>query len=208
MPPSLDQVYATGKIYKIFSHINDCYYIGSTMRPLQIRLNAHRHKAVNAKVKDWIDDIGNENVKIQEISKFDNISVRDLRREEDLVIQSHTEDKGCLNCHRAYFEGTHKDYDKYYYDKHKDRIDERNKQYSQTHKDAISTYHKQYRKENLTDIKEKQAMYYINNKERLSQQAKEKRVCVVCGTEVGQYDYRRHERSKRHKLNLQEVKSI
>ena len=96
-----------GIVYKLYSYIDDYYYIGSTVDTLIKRKSKHKGQAKetansNRPVCIWINDIGCENIKIIEMTTYENLSRRDLEKYEDEEIVKHKGNDNCLNCKRSY----------------------------------------------------------------------------------------------------------
>ena len=202
-----DKIYKTGRIYKLYSHINEIYYIGSTHNTLRHRLYGHKSfsNRVNKKVSDWIEDIGVDNLQIEELHKYEDLTAKQLRTHEDNVIREHLGKEHCLNCRRVYLtEEEKKEYEKQYYEENKDQILQQKKQYREDNKEQIAEKSKLYREANKDKIVKRDKQYYEANKEKIA----EKITCPICNTEVRRSGFARHEKTKKHKLNLLEVKTI
>jgi len=247
-----ERIYANGYIYKLYSHINEFYYLGSTHTTLRQRKRKHLQKnaRVNQRVNDWIEDVGTENIKIIELHKYEDLTARQLKINEDNVIKEHLGKEHCLNCNRVYrtqkewrednkeqiaekkkqYYEDNKDKIKQYREDNKEQILDQKKQYRQTNKDKIKQYYKdnkerikQYTEDNKDKIAEKKKQYYAANKEQKVENQKQyyaanreqilekqgqKINCPVCNCEVSKNHFTRHEKSQKHRLNLQEVKTI
>lgn len=59
-----DKVYANGRVYKLYSHINT----------LRHRLHGHIRRPPSCKVSEWFKDIGVENVKIIKLAEYQNLT--------------------------------------------------------------------------------------------------------------------------------------
>lgn len=201
-----DKIYKTGRIYRLYSYINEIYYIGSTHNTLRHRLNGHKSSSgrVSKKVSDWINDIGTENIKIEELHKYENLTAKQLKIYEDKVIREHLGKEFCLNCNRAYrTEEEKKEFDMMAKRAYKETHKEQEKQYRRQNKDRIAEYQKQYREENKERLNEQSRQYHENNKERIAEQQKQRVLCPYCNCEVRKNGIREHERSKKHLDNLQ-----
>ena len=110
---------------------------------------------------------------------------------------------------------------------HREEHNDRVKLYSQEHRADKVEYDKHYRQAQSDHIRIIKQNYYVAHKERLSKvnQAyrdvhkedrkeydrkhnRERRMCDICDTSIRAKDFAAHERTAKHKLNLQEVKSI
>ena len=219
--------YSNSKIYKLCTDIDPYFYIGSTTNALIRRLVGHRAKAkhfTHRKIYNHFNELGFENVKIVLIEKVSVKNLDELLQVENYHIRSHINDEHCLNCNRALRSKQE------YYEDNREILQENHKQYYEVNKESIRENHKQYRMDNQERSAERNHHYYENNKERIKVRSKQYRednkerirehnkqyykhnkkliMCPICGIEVEQYSYKKHEKSKRHKLNLQEVKSI
>ena len=177
-----DKRYPNGTVYKIWSHINDYFYIGSTFMPLRCRKSSHKNTKVE-KMRQWFDDAGWENLKFDVIETYKDITKRELNKYEDDEILKHKGDDNCMNCNRAYRTG------KEYYQDNRDRINEQKKKYYEENRDRI--------------VEQRRRRYERNKNNML-----EKITCSICDCEVSKTHFTRHEKTKKHKLNLQEVKSV
>ena len=197
--------YNNAKIYKLCSDVDDCFYIGSTCNSLAKRLSHHKYDAsrrAEIKVYKHFNRIGLGEMKIILIEKCDVNDKDELLRVEDRHIKDNIKNPNCLNSWRAkrsFAEWKEEERDAYL---------ERKRKFYQRHKDEILEKHKEYREKNRDSMVDYLKEYYAQNKESLLEKQRQKIQCPICQCEVRRYAFKRHERTPKHKLNLQEVKSI
>ena len=157
-----DTIYPVGYIYKLYSHINEHYYLGSTNGTLRQRKSWHlRKEKVSKKVADWIDDIGKENVKIEELHKYENLTQKQLKIYEDGVIREHLGKEYCLNCNRAYVSREEKLEDKkQWYQDHKEECNNRSRQWYQDNKEECINRSRQWYQDNKEECTAKSRQYH------------------------------------------------
>jgi hypothetical protein len=140
--------YKDGKIYKLTSSYTESIYIGSTIQPLNMRLNEHRCKKSNNTNSGLISKY--DDVKIELIENYPCNTKRELLERERFYIKLHF-DK-CVNivmpCRTQ-------------------------KEYREDNKEILKNYFKKYRKENSEIIKERRVKYRKDNPKRLRQQKRE-----------------------------------
>jgi len=183
-----DTRYNNGKIYKLVSNHTDKVYIGSTIQKLSSRISGHR-KAYNRYLNGKANNITSFNLicfpdcKIYLIESVSCNNRAELEKRERFYIES-------MECCNKYIPGrTYKEYR----EDNKDKI----KQYYQTNKDKIEEQRKEYQKNNAVAIKKYHKKYKIVNKEKISNNAKEKIECNICKSIVRKYDLNRHKKSKK-----------
>ena len=155
--------YSNSYIYKLYSHINKFYYIGSTHNTLRHRKNVHLSKnRVSQKLSDWIDDVGKENVKIMEVQHYQDITFHERLRYEDDEVKKHLEDEFCLNCRRVYLteeERINKDKEYHSTEQWKIKKRELDKKYRDSHKEEAKEYKKQWHQDNKERLNKKSKDY-------------------------------------------------
>ena len=173
------KVYATGRVYKLFSHINDYYYIGSTVDRLTKRKSnhiSHVRQGLNPlrPLTKWINDVGFQNVKIKQIEEHSDINISNLRQKEDACILRVKGDGLCLNAQRAYL--TEEDLKKQlkeqhhrYYEENKEKCLAQQKIYAEAHKDKKREYKKSWDEANKEKMREYWRSYRKTNKNKISQ---------------------------------------
>lgn len=145
-PASLDAhnvFLSTGIIYKL-TCLNTlrCYY-GSTSKSLNVRLSEHKCAYVkNTGISSRLI-IGGNNFKIEQVEKVNYIDKSELRARERWFIEH---DRNCINknipnrtCHD--WHQLHPDYNKDYYEQHKDEHREYSKAYYIQNKDKFKQYY-------------------------------------------------------------------
>ena len=178
--------YNNGKIYCIRNHINDEVYVGSTCQPLSKRMVEHRKcrfttKKNNKKLYQQMNELGVEHFYIELIKECQCENKEQLRAIEGEYIRQ----LGTLNS----------------------RIEGRtDKQYWNDTRERWLEYGKEYRIQKKDIIRERQANYRENNKEKLNEQDKEyyektkhiTYICDACNEELSIKHKARHERTKKH----------
>lgn len=96
-------VFPVGIIYKLYcSSIPEKFYIGSTTQPLSIRLSNHKgmaHTGRTCILYQIMRETGTENWSIEELSRHNNVTRDDLKKEERKFID---ELKSNLNTYLPY----------------------------------------------------------------------------------------------------------
>ena len=132
--------YSNGKIYKITNTINDDIYIGSTIKTLKQRFNAHKSdykrylNEKNRKVSSYklFDKYGITNCRIELIENFPCDNRTELEQQESVYINKNKE--FCVNNN---IPGRT---DKQYRDTNKDKIKQYQNEYDIDNKDKIKEY--------------------------------------------------------------------
>ena len=219
--------YSKAKIYRLCSDIDKYFYIGSTCTTLVERFRRHkdeakRERAKNRKVYEHFKLIGWDNVKIVLIE--DNLNcenIDQLTRIEQEHIDKHKDDIYFLNSKRSWtgIDTTdHKSYCRQYLEQYHEEINAQRREHYRQNREEILAKMKQPREE---PIKE-ESIYYAEwrdaNPERLTYEkayrennkAKINEVirCTVCDCNIYKRHMKVHERTQKHRLNLQETKSI
>ena len=184
---STDKKYPNGTLYKIWSHINDCFYIGSTFRPLRCRKSQHKSTPHCEKIRQWFEDVGWENLKFEEIATYKDITKRELNKYEDEEILKQKRNDNCMNTVRAYLTDDEKKQQvKQYYQDNEEGLKERRRNRYQDNREQELEQKKKYRennKEKLTEYDKKRynsdtkreynKRYYHENKKKILEQKKE-----------------------------------
>ena len=119
------KTYPTGYVYKLYSHISELFYIGSTHSPMKVRMYHHRGCPKGKKLTEWFLDVNFENIRYTILSEHKDITRSDLLKIEDKEILKYlNKNINCLNCNRAYTGLTRKEYVKQYILRNKDQIKE------------------------------------------------------------------------------------
>lgn len=211
--------YSQAKIYKIFCVDNECFYIGSTTNKSLAKRRQYHIDCANAypnrKVYKHIRENGGWDLwNIVMIKKVEGITNdEELRMAEEEERVKHHGQLYLLNSQRAYCSPEvaverNRENKKQYHKANKERLAEKGKQYRQEHEEECNERSRQYNEKNRDWINERQKNYYQNNKEFINTQAKQKLLCSICNCWVRKSDFARHERSQKHQLNLQEVKTV
>ena len=200
--------YENSKIYKLIDPESGYYYIGSTCDKLSHRLNKHKHtskKHFEQKVYKAFNELGWDNVKIILIQELYLDNKDQLLRAENEVIMAYIHDDKCLNSKKAWTGLDKKMYEKQYRIENKDSIKIYKKEYSILNRDSIKEYMKQYQETNKEIIREKRRIYGEENKEKIKTFKNNLDLCR-CGSMCTHCNMKRHEKSKRHLLWLNDEK--
>ena len=191
----MEVIYPIGRVYKLVS-TNGLVYVGSTKKPLYIRLSEHK-----SDFKRYSKDAPNnrttsvqlfENnclVEIFLLEEHTDISKLDLYKRE----RHHIENTACVN--RCVMGRT-------------------KKEYKFTHKVEKANSDKKYYYKNLDTFKIKAREYYHKNKESIlerqkqqsykdkkSESRKERIICDVCDLEMRKDNKKKHNMSAKHIKN-------
>lgn len=91
---------------------------------------------------------------------------------------------------------------KVYNENNKEKIKQKRKVYCDKNKKQILQNLKIYREQNKEQLKQKKKVYREQNKEIISQKKKQKVRCDTCNCQVRKDDFKRHEKTLKHKNNL------
>ena len=186
----LNNKYKTGKIYKIVCNVTGKIYVGSTIKPLKIRLSGHKTN-YNLYLNDKyhyvssFDILKDGNYSIELICNAACISKKELHAIEGVYIRE-------LECVNRFIPGRlKKEYNKQYY---KSNLDN-SKQYYKDNEDKIKNTKKEYYKNNVDIFKQ----YYKDNSAKLKQKFN-----CDCGGKYSNCHKARHINSLKHQnyLNL------
>ena len=92
-----------GYIYHLISLIknDDRFYAGSTNDIIK-RMNSHRNKSPSKKLKEWIKEVGWDNITYKIIKEFDDITKEELeQKEDDEIVKYLHKNPNCLNIRRV-----------------------------------------------------------------------------------------------------------
>lgn len=180
--------FENGKIYKIVSDLTDKIYIGSTILPLNERLNLHKNK-----YKTYIDGkyhyvtsfelIKLDSYRIELIENFPCNNKYDLEQREAFYIRQHEE--LCSNKvipHRT------------------------SKEYRNDNKDKISERYKQIYLENQNKICDRVKNYRLNNLEKIKAYNSKEFICD-CGLKIKNSSKHKHIKRKFHQNYLETINS-
>lgn len=226
-------MYQNGKIYKITDNgYNLCYY-GSTVQTLSNRLSGHkrhytRYQAGNhhtISVFKLFDDYGVENCKIELVELFPcNSKIELLQREGhhiknndcvNRIVSGRTKEEYYIDNKERILERVKdnqqrntdrtKERQKVYRETHKDEQQARNKKYWQEHREELREKRNQYLLDHKEELKEHRKEYYANNKDKIIEYKKTKYSCDACNASFRVGDRAKHERTKRHVKNMQNL---
>ena len=204
----------SGKIYKL-SLPDGSYYFGSTFYSVEETMAHHKiHSKGNTKRKVYkrINELGGwNNVTVEVIKEYDNITEKELRKLEDDYIKPSIKDKLCLNRNRNRItEEERLEYFKQYKINNADEIKMKEilrnktekrktykKNYSEDHKIETSLRNKEYRETHAEELSDKRLQRYELNRDKILVEIREKTTCD-CGGIFRKRDIRRHERSDMH----------
>lgn len=165
--------YSNSKIYKIWSHLGDKIYIGSTTKEyLSQRMDTHRSKykckTNNTKSIILFDEYGLDNCKIELLEAKECNTKDELLKLEGKYIRE-------LECVNKCISGRTR------------------KEHYQDNKEQILEDKKQYHIENREKRCEKQREYYKNNKEKITE-----KITCDCGVVFNKYYKNTHQKTKKH----------
>jgi len=171
--------YSKACIYKIWSHLTDRVYIGSTC-DMTKRWSSHKRK-----YKKWnngnirltssyllFDSVGVENCEIEWLHDFPCENKKQLNKEEGRVQRQY---KDLLVNKRLESGLETAEYNKKYNEEHKAEISEKMKKYQEEHKEEIAEYKKKYREEHKAEIAEWHKKYHEDHKEEIAEKQKKYR---------------------------------
>jgi hypothetical protein len=209
MSPSREHIYQIGRIYKVFSNVDDNYYWGSTGGKLSYRKSQHLSRATQgnaASVFVWMRDIGYDNVRIETIEQRSNITRGDLEKIEDEYIKKSKDDKDiyCLNAARACrpqkeYMLEHlqekRDYDKQYYLKNSEKCKQRAREWLINNRDKCRATRKQYAANNKQEKIEYDKRYRLDP--AVKARATERIECPICKQMVRKFGLNRHQKAQK-----------
>jgi hypothetical protein len=191
--------------------VNGKFYVGSCKEE-QKRLWRHNTDFKTLNTTLYIAIRANNNEFIFKVHHY--YEGAELRQEEQkLIDELHPE----LNENRAYnSEEDNKNYDKKYYQEHKDNHSKKNKIWRETHKEENKEGDKIYRNTHITEIAEGKKKWYESHKKEILEKSKEnyqiireqrleknkEKMTCDCGCIITKCNYIRHCLSKKHiKIN-------
>ncbi len=198
----------SGKIYSIRSPNTEMVYVGSTIVSLKQRFAKH--------VYDWktkthsytsylILEKGDAYIEL--IEEVEVESERELKILEQVWIDN---TPNTVNKNRAYVTDeeraqNHRDCSREYGREHKEKVAEVYKKYYEANKEELAEYHKKYYEANKEKIAERQKKNREKNKEKLKKKRTEKVLCEVCDCSISRGSKSKHNSSKKHISNLENV---
>ena len=117
---------------------------------------------------------------------------------------------------KQYLIERHRKESKIYYEKHKEKISEREREYRLINKEKILEKEREYRLKNIEKISEREREYRLKNKEKISEykaeychknkdkikeQKSEKIFCIYCHNHISRQCQAKHKRSDKHIQN-------
>ncbi len=196
--------YQNGKIYKIepiCEYLEGEIYIGSTTKEyLSQRFQEHK-RSYKLWLKDKIrynkimvyeifDKYDVENCHIVLLDKYPSNSKDELFKKEGEYIKNNK----CLN--RTIMGRTRKEYKRDYSKTKPEKVQQFNKTFYQKHKEEIIQRVHLYAENNKDKIKERGIIYRQEHKEEIKARKSKKEICDICGTQYAHNHKQRHLRSK------------
>ena len=172
--------YNESKIYKITSDHTDKIYIGSTTRNLNDRITSHKcryNKWKENNTRQYCSSyilykLGDIKYELLELYKCNNKKEL-LEREAYHIKQNYNL---VVNKNKPTLSEEEKiEYQKEYYEKNKERSNQKSKEYYTKNKEQVLEYHKERYIKNKQQMDKQQKEYYEKNKERIYQRQKEYR---------------------------------
>jgi hypothetical protein len=174
--------YSKTKIYKIYSHLGDMIYIGSTTKDyLSQRMTAHKYRYSEWKQNKYhfvssfiiFDSYGVDTCKIELIDAKECQTKDEKNKLEGHYIRT----LECVNKNLP--DPNIKDRTKLYYEKNKEKITERSKEYRIKNKEKIKEAKQKYCEANKDEIKEKKKEYYNRHKEEAKKYQEENKARIA-----------------------------
>ena len=189
----VDNKYNDGKIYRIIDSGHNDMYIGSTVKSLSSRLNAHRAsyrsykqgKCLRCCSSSVLFDKYGDDLKIELIENYSCETEEELKRREGYHIKA----ERCIN---KYLAGRS---DAEYYIDNKEHLSalgrqnylnnkeaylQRSRTRNEEYKEELKAYAKKYRQDNSAKIKERKKLYYDAHKDEIN--AKKKNIMKITET--------------------------
>ena len=203
--------YSNGKIYMLYDNTNSAIYIGSTTRPLKIRLDRHRND-----YRYWCNEkkgfeycssyniIANGNCIIVWIEDFPCNTRNELQEREQYWIDYHD---GCINKFRAHSTPEQaKEQHKKWEVANAEVLKIKKKEYGKKNAVVIAEKNKIFRTENADVIRERKRAFRVANDAKIKEHKNKKETCE-CGVEYSHANLARHLRSAQHTKLLTILKS-
>ena len=172
-----ERTYPNCTVYKLYTLMDDYFYIGSTNVLPSVRLKRHKIRPPSKRVEEWFDRVGFENILIVPLAKYKDLTKVELRIKEDDEVRKYLKkDDKCLNCIRAYTTTEEKkEQNKHWKTVNSEHIAKQGREYRQQNRERIIEQRKEYIGKNQHRISEQRKEYRQRNKERISEQRKEYR---------------------------------
>ena len=194
--------YEDTKIYKIYSHVGDKIYIGSTTKQLlSQRMAKHRDgykiwksggKGGFIRSYELFDEYGIENCIIELIEAKPCMDSDEKNKLEGKYIRE-------LNCVNKMMAGRTK---KEYYEDNKEKIKDKSKQHYEDNKEIIKEYSKTKYENNKELILGRNKIYRNINATKIKEHKGESKICE-CGLSYTHHHKARHLRTLKHKKYLE-----
>lgn len=193
-------------IYKLCCDECDDFYVGSTRNIVQRKkthktsCNNPKNKAYNTKIYRTMREFGGwDEWRLCPHELMENSTKFEAECQEEVVRMRL---KAELNSRRASCGGiTREDYQKQYYQEHKEYIKEYSKGYRDGHYEEKKDYIKHYYEGNRATILEQKKNFYQENKDKIT----EKFDCP-CGSQYMRSKKNRHFRSQKHQKYVDSLK--
>ena len=160
-----------GSIYIIKNQINNLFYIGSTCRTVEIRMNEHihdQHVYLNLRLYKAMLEYGHENFYIELLEAFTYDDIKELRAREGFYVRAMSPELNKNIPGRS---------PKEYKADNKIKIEEYRKKYVENNKIKIDKYQEKYQVENKVKLNEYRKLYYrkyrLDNKDKMRKYYKE-----------------------------------
>jgi hypothetical protein len=186
--------FKTSKIYKITNNIDECYYVGTTVRPLEHVLktlkqeykNYQKEKKLGAYLSlfDLFDKYGVDNCEIKLIKNFECNSKKELYNESTKYIVS-------INC----INKNHPEIKKI---KELKESKELNLIPIPINKSTYTDKRREYYNNNKTNILEKQKKYDSEHIKQIRESRKQSQYTCSCGSVIQKSNLPQHNKSKKH----------
>ena len=209
--------YQRGKIYKLESDQTDKIYVGSTTRPLPVRISSHKSDYKrNGPYLTAFEILKYNDVRIVLLQEFPTTSEYFLLAQErkwiettncvNKIIPTRTKKEYNLDKkekliqqRKIYYKNnieyyTEKSHE--YYENHKEEKAVSNKIHHKKNKDKHNKRHEQYNRDNRETIKQQRKTHALINKETMTAKRNMKVKCDECGAEMNKSSLPHHK--KRH----------
>ena len=193
--------YSKAKVYALVNSVNGERYIGSTIKLLYQRKEAHirvaKYEPLKAsKLYQEMRKHGPGNFSIVLLYEYAECRNREqLRAEENKYILQCTPE---LNTRSAYTGKNQKEYYKDYAETHKTKLQAQARLYRSTHREAARAYEKQWK----LLRKEQKKQYKFNKKETIKAYQQINIRCDACGKDIRRWGKSTHEKTATHCANV------
>ena len=187
----MENKYQQGKIYMIKSNQTDKVYIGSTIRPLDVRFKSHEDRVGEKSTTSYMI-LEYDDAYIELIEEYPCETKLELQSREGYYIRLY----GDRIVNKKIIGRTDKEYIKYWKNNNKEKVREYNKQWN--------IDNKQYFEDNRETIREYNKQYYELNRKKQLQKQGEKIQCSICNSTVSRGNISSHKKSKKCKSFLEQ----